>query len=81
MTDLADAPALDSPPTATQIAELREQASEDHASVQVTYSGASGETKRFVVSPRGTCVVLQDLREDSFAPSVAPEDVAEALRE
>lgn len=72
---------LESPPDAKLITELRDQASAQDESVEVTFPTADGDTKRFVVSPRGTCVVLEDTREDSFNPSVAPEDVAESLRE
>lgn len=71
---------LDTPPDAAQIAELREQAASEEHSVEVTFPGADGDPKRFVVSPRGTCVVLTNLREDTFNPSVAPEEVADALR-
>lgn len=74
-------PALDTPPDAAQIAELREQAADEERSAEIVFPGADGETKRFVVSPRGTCVVLTNLREDTFNPSVAAEDVAAALRE
>lgn len=72
---------LDTPPDAAQIAKLREQAASEDHSVEVTFPSADGDPKRFVVSPRGTCVVLTNLREDTFNPSVGPEDVAAALRE
>lgn len=75
------APALDTPPDASQIADLRERAADENHSVEVTFPSADGAPKRFVVSPRGTCVVLTNLREDTFNPSVAAEDVAAALRE
>ncbi|MFB6280007.1 MAG: hypothetical protein ABEK75_10930 [Salinibacter sp.] len=81
MMSSSPASSLDSPPDAEVIAELRTQASAQGESVEVTFPTADGETKRFVVSPRGTCVVLQDTREDSFNPSVAPEEVAASLRE
>ncbi len=74
------APALDAPPDAARIADLREQAAEEDRSIEVTFPDADGDPKRFVVSPRGTCVVLTDLREDSFNPSEAAEDIASALR-
>ena len=80
MTESADVSALDGPPDAAQVASLREQASEEGASVEVTFPTGDGETKRFVVSPRGTCVVLHDLRENSFTPSVSSEDIAAALQ-
>ncbi len=44
------------------------------------FPDADGDPKRFVVSPRGTCVVLTNLREDSFNPSETAEDIASALR-
>lgn len=80
MTESADVSALDGPPDAAQVASLREQASEEGASVEVTFPTEDGETKQFVVSPRGTCVVLHDLRENSFNPSVSSEDIAAALQ-
>lgn len=72
---------LSSPPDAEDIAELRTQASNRDDSVQVHFPASNGETKRFVVSPRGTCVVLNDTRTASFNPSVDAEDIAEALRD
>jgi hypothetical protein len=81
MTDSTLLSTLNGPPDASQVATLREQASEEGASVMVTFPAGTDETKRFVVSPRGTCVVLQDLREESFNPSVSSEDVAAALRD
>jgi len=81
MRSSSPASSLDSPPDAEAIAELRNQASAQGESVEVTVPAAEGDTKRFVVSPRGTCVVLQNTREDSFNPSVAPEEVAASLQE
>ncbi len=69
------------PPDAETIADLRDRAATRGGSVEVTFPAGDGDTKRFVVSPRGTCVVLADTREDTFSRSVAPEDVAAALRE
>lgn len=71
---------LESPPDAETISELRTQASAQDDSVEVTFLTAYGDTKRFVVSPRGTCVVLGYTREDSFNPSVTAEEVATSLR-
>lgn len=79
MTD--SAPSLDAPPDADQIADLREQAAEEDRSIEVTFPDADDESKRFVVSPRGTCVVLTNTRENSFNPSATSEDIASALRE
>lgn len=81
MTPSSPASSLDSPPDAEAIAELRTRASAQGEAVEVTFPTADGDTKRFVVSARGTCVVLQNTREDSFNPSVAPEEVAASLRE
>lgn len=80
MTSSFPASSLDSPPDAESIAELRNKASAQGEAVEVTFPTADGDTKRFVVSPRGTCVVLQNTREDSFNPSVAPEEVAASVR-
>ena len=79
MTD--SPPSLDTPPDADQIADLREQAAEEDRSIEVRFPDAGDEPKRFVVSPRGTCVVLTNLREDSFNPSVTAKDIASALRQ
>ncbi|GEM_PF-2504390 len=79
MSDPDDRTMLDSPPTADRISQLREQAAAAGESVQVTFSTDTGDTKRFVVSPRGTCVLLNDTREDSFNPSVDAADIADAL--
>lgn len=72
---------LDVPPNAETIADLREQAAAQEKSVEVQFPATDGETKRFVVSPRGTCVLLQNVREDTFNRSVAPDEIASALRE
>lgn len=74
-----DASNLDAPPDAEYVADLREQAAAQGESVEVTFPSPDGETKRFVVSPRGTCVLLANTRKDSFNPSVAAEDIASAL--
>jgi hypothetical protein len=79
MTSPSPGSSFDSPPDAEAIADLRNQASAQDESIEVTFSTTDGDTKRLVVSPRGTCVLLQDTREDSFIPSVAPEDVAASL--
>lgn len=81
MTDSQHAPALNAAPDANAIADLREKAEDRGESVGVTFPAANGETKRFVVSPRGTCVVLDEMREDSFNHSVSAENIATALRE
>lgn len=81
MTDSTDVSTLDGPPDAAQIADLRDRAADEDASIEVHFPAADGGTKRFVVSARGTCVILSDLREDSFNPSVTASDIADALRE
>lgn len=79
MTDEIDFQELEAPPSAEIIAQLREEADDRDESVGVTFP-TDGERKRFVVSPRGTCVLLNDVREDTFNRSVDAEAVAEALR-
>ncbi len=74
-----DGSTLSAPPDAELIADLREQAAAQGKSVEVTFPSTDGETKRFVVSSRGTCVILANTREDSFNPSVAAEEIASAL--
>ena len=81
MSDQPDPPTLDTPPDADRIAALREQADAEEKSAEVTFPAADGTTKRFVVSPRGTCVLLANTREDSFNPSVAPKEIAASLQE
>jgi len=70
---------LDASPTAAQIAEMREKAAAEDESVQAALPTDADVPKRLVVSPRGTCVLLQDTREESFNPSVDAADIAEAL--
>ena len=79
MPDLQDLPTLDASPTAAQIAEMREKAAAEGESVQAVLPTDADVPKRLVVSPRGTCVLLQDTREESFNPSVDAADIAEAL--
>lgn len=81
MPEQSDVPALDAPPDAETIADLRDRAATRGESVEVTFPTPDNGTKRFVVSPRGTCVVLANTREDTFNQSVAPEDIAVSLRE
>lgn len=80
MTDEIQYQELDAPPNADKIARLREEAAEREESVGVTFPTPDDVEKRFVVSPRGTCVLLNDVRKDSFNPSEEVEDIAEALR-
>lgn len=81
MPDQSESPHLDAPPDADRITELREQAAAEGTAVELRFPTADGTTKRFVVSPRGTCVLLDDTREDTFNQSVAPEEIAASLRD
>jgi hypothetical protein len=74
MTDLA------APPDTDTITELRDEASSNGASVGVTFPTADGDRKRFVVSPRGTCVLLNDTREATFNRSVDAAEIAATLQ-
>lgn len=80
MTDDADLRTLDTLPTADTIRTLRKQARERGESVGAKFPAADDTLKRFVVSPRGTCVVLNDTREESFIPSVSAEEIASTLQ-
>lgn len=81
MTEPRDIPSLDAPPDAGVISELRERATTQDESIGVTFPTSNDDTKRFVVSPRGTCVLLANTREETFNQSVSAEDIASALRE
>lgn len=80
MADAADMSTLDAPPKAETIAELRDEATRRGESVGVTFPTTKDAQKRFVASPRGTCVVLNDTREDTFNQSMAADEIADALR-
>lgn len=80
MANSIDMKDLDRPPDADIITELREQAGNRGESVGVIFPAKDGERKRLVVSERGTCVLLNDTREDTFIPSVEAEEVAAALQ-
>jgi len=71
---------LDALPDESTIAGFREDAADQDASIEVTFPTSDGETKRLVVSPRGTVVLLNDVSEDTFNRSVAPGEIADALR-
>lgn len=79
MTDTIQTTELQSIPDAATIADLRTRASEKGQSVAVTFPAEDGERKRLVASPRGTCVLLNDVSEDSFNASVGPDEIAAAL--
>lgn len=70
---------LDALPDAELITRLREQA-EDDGAVGVIFPTTDGEQKRLVVSPRGTCVLLNDVSEKTFNRSLPAGEIAEALR-
>lgn len=71
---------LPAPPDADTIANLREQASSRGESIGVSFPASDDTRKRFVVSPRGTCVLLNDTREDTFNRSVEAAEIASALQ-
>jgi hypothetical protein len=71
---------LDAIPDESAIARFRETAAEQDTSIEATFPASDGDTKRLVVSPRGTVVLLTDVSEDTFNQSVAPAEIAEALR-
>jgi len=75
-----DTRTLDAPPDADLITELRDRAHDRGEAVGVIFP-ADGERKRLVVSPRGTCVLLNETREDSFNPSVGVEEIAATLQD
>jgi hypothetical protein len=79
MPDLQDLPTLETPPTAARITEMREKAAAKDETVQVLLPTETDPPERLVVSPRGTCVLLQDTRTASFNPSVPADEVADAL--
>lgn len=69
---------IDAVPNADQITSYREEAAETEASVEVTFP-TSGGTKRLVVSPRGTAVLLEDVSEQTFNRALSAAEIAEAL--
>lgn len=71
---------LEEAPDAETITSLREQAEERDEAIGVTFPTADGQEKRLVVSPRGTCVLLNDVSEDTFNHSLSAAEIAEALR-
>lgn len=81
MPDAIEMKDLSVPPDSDTITELRDKASSRGASVVVTFSTPDGDHKRFVVSPRGTCVLLSDTREDTFNRSMDTDEIAASLRD
>jgi len=77
MTTISDRTvhSLDSEPTPTAISELREEA--DSASEAVAAEFPDNADAFLVVSPRGTCVLLDDyLKRDSWPPHADAHTVA-----
>jgi hypothetical protein len=72
---------LDAVPDESTIATFRDEAAADDVSIEATFPAPGGETKRLVVSPRGTVVLLNNVSEETFNQSVAPAEIAAALRE
>lgn len=81
MPDAIEMTDLEAPPDADTITELRDEADSSGATVGVTFPTPDGDRKRFVVSPRGTCVLLNDTREDTFNRSVDATEIASSLQE
>ena len=78
MSDSVQRRSLDVPPTPSQIASSRETAAEQNVSVELRFP-ADTDSKRLVVSPRGTVVLLNDVSEETFQQSQSAEDIATAL--
>jgi hypothetical protein len=69
---------LDQAPSADEIASYREEASQQDDAVAVRYPHDDGP-RELVVSPRGTCVVLENnTSNDALSPDAPTTDVAEA---
>lgn len=81
MVDTKETSSLDEIPSADTIESLRDRARDAGESVVVTFPADDGERKRLVTSPRGTCVLLNDVSEDIFNSSVGADEIAAALRE
>ncbi len=71
---------LDAPPDAALIEQLREQAQRSGESVVVTFGDAHQQPLYFVVSDRGTCVLLDEhVAIQTFNRELDAGQVAEAL--
>ncbi len=80
MIDTAPTHTLDAPPSADDVRSYRQDAADSGDSVVVAYV-YDGSDRHLVVSPRGTCVVLEGgTSNDAMNPDTAPEAVAEACR-
>jgi hypothetical protein len=71
---------LEAIPDESMIADFREEAADQDASIEASFPASDGDTKRLVVSPRGTVVLLKNVSEETFNRSVAPAEIADALR-
>lgn len=81
MSDLTPHHELDAPPDAEAISSYRDAAADSGTDVIVRYPNADGDTRHLVVSPRGTCVILQEqVSRDAYAPQTDASTVAEALQ-
>lgn len=79
MTDSVQRTTLDAPPTPEEIQDGRETAANQDTSVELRFP-TEAETKRLVVSPRGTVVLLNDaVSEETFPPSESAEAITTAL--
>lgn len=70
---------LDQLPDAATIRSFREEAEQADTSIEATYPTSDEGEKRLVVSPRGTVVILNNVSEDTFNPSMDAADIADAL--
>ena len=71
---------LDAIPDDATIADFREEAAAQDESIEATYPAPDGDTKRLVVSPRGTVVLLNDVSETTFNQSTPAAEIADQLR-
>jgi len=80
MPDSVEHRDLDAIPDASTLTTLRDHAEADDVSIEAHFPVDNGESKRVVVSPRGTVVLLNDVSEKTFNQSTAAETIANALR-
>jgi hypothetical protein len=78
MTASVQRTTLDAPPAADRITTARQTAADQHVSVELHFP-VGDHSKRLVVSPRGTVVLLNGVSEDTFHPSTSAQDIAGAL--
>lgn len=78
MCDTVQRTSLDAPPTPDQITASRETAADQSVSVELRFPAAT-DSKRLVVSPRGTVVLLSNVSEETFHQSQSAEDIVAAL--